>query len=86
MTEELMYIRDWHQALINQVYKNDYYVNLLDYVSKKFPPASEISLKEIHSFWNQFWIGLPDSRSIHRQPFNEICEICEGNYLQGEVE
>lgn len=27
--------------------------------------------------WNNFWMALPDDKSCRREPFFELCDLCE---------
>lgn len=61
-----------HLEVLSRVHSNNYYVHLLEGI------PSPIQDDEIASFWNVFWARLPDSRTIHRQPFYDICDLAEG--------
>lgn len=75
-----------HRKVFNLVYENQYYTDILENVSKDFGgPGNAFGLQDpekICSFWNKFWYSLPDSKSIHREPFYQICDLAEGEYLQ----
>jgi hypothetical protein len=77
-------VRADHKACLIAVYQNDYYIHLLEKCLQRYPNINkgDVSLNDICSFWNTFWAGLPDSRSIHREPFNQICDLAEGSYLK----
>ena len=66
-------IKECHQEVMSSVYDNDYYVSLL-------PEGKPETTQEIISYWNRFWMNLPDSKSIRRNPFYEICDIAECRY------
>ena len=77
-----------HTSCIDEVLRNDYYVNLFFAVvdQNEFANIDELRIaknaSKIVSFWNSFWFVLPDTRSIHRHPFNLICDICEYDYRE----
>ena len=77
-----------HRRVYNKVYECDYYIDLFEQICEKYGGLGETfglqNEEKINSFWNDFWYALPDSRSIHREPFDEICELAEGDYLNGE--
>lgn len=80
-------LQQMHVRCIDLVFACDYYVRLFDQVrsGRSLEELKSMSRgEEITSFWNQFWFDLPDNRTIHRQPFNEICEICEYDYRDEE--
>lgn len=85
-----MNIAHEHRKVYDEVYKNQYYLDLFERVCLKNGGLGESyalqNPEKICSFWNTFWFGLPDSRSIHRHPFNLICDLAEGGYIQGEVD
>ena len=63
--------------LERSIYSNEYYVNLWEQVKdgRDIKCLSDVTLCEM---LNDFWYVLPDSRSIHRPPFNALCDLCEG--------
>jgi hypothetical protein len=77
-----------HRKVYNEVYSNDYYVSLFEQVCEKYGGLGESfglqDPEKINSFWNDFWYALPDTKSIRRAPFGEICDLAEGDYLIGE--
>jgi hypothetical protein len=77
-----------HRKVFNSVYENHYYVDLLETLSEDFGgPGNSFGLQDpekICSFWNRFWYSLPDNKSIHREPFYQICDLAEGEYLHME--
>lgn len=75
-------VREKHKQLVDKCFSEEYYVGILDVLEGGFPSVETMTLDDISSFWNKFWWCLPDSRSIHRPPFNEICDMAEGSYLQ----
>lgn len=82
---EYQAIQSQHRVLVDKVFANDYYLNLFRPLHAEWS-GFELTPKEINSFWSTFWETLPDSRSIHRVPFYEICDMAEGSYLLGEDE
>lgn len=64
-----------HDYLVSRVFAYDYYLDIFHQV------LDEYTRKGIHStsvsFWNDFWLALPDSPAIHRDPFYDICDIAE---------
>ncbi len=73
-------IQQKHKELIELIYAYDYYVRIFNQVKEKCP-VDENDANSVTSFWNDFWFALPYSPAIHRPPFNQICDIAEGNYL-----
>lgn len=45
---------------------------------------SEYSDEQIINLCNDFWLALPDSPSIRRQPFFALCDIAEKCFDEGE--
>ena len=66
-------IKECHVDTIDAVYKSDYYLHLL-------PDWEPETTQDIIDYWNRFWMNLPDSKSIHRHPFYQICDIAECRY------
>lgn len=88
-----------HQDCITQVHANDYYLNRFQEVAERMnlawvhPETDDLDMttlcdlenpEMIVSFWNKFWCMLPDSPSIHRKPFYQICDICEYDYREDD--
>lgn len=76
-----------HKEIIGKIFSHDYYVSrfLGVIASRNTNLESLIELEdpmEICSFWNSFWIALPDSGEIRREPFFEICDLAEGEYIE----
>lgn len=73
-----------HSQTLDAVYENDYYINILDsLLNEVSSDNSEINTAEdIVNFWNRFWFALPDNKAIHRNPFYQICDICEFDYRE----
>lgn len=75
-----------HKEVIEEIKNTDYFFTLyINLVVKEYPDTrieDEQNQEKICSFWNIFWFLLPDSPSIHRGPFNKICELAEGSYLE----
>ena len=71
---------DEHHKLVEAIYAYDYYVKAFEYVKDSF----DLNLDDpehICAFWNDFWYALPGHPAIHRDPFNRICDMAEGEYL-----
>lgn len=68
-------------ALESKVYSNEFYVSRWEYV-KNGRDLQSLSDDDLWSLLNEFWVALPDSRSIHREPFYDLCELCEGTMMQ----
>jgi hypothetical protein len=70
------------QVLFNRIRSEDYYVGRFDALlsSKNYVVDELLKLEDsvICGFLNDFWAALPDSPSIHRVPFYELCTLCEG--------
>lgn len=74
------------QAMIDlqkQIYDNDYFLSTYDKVVKQ-NNMSHLWIEKgrypdevIVMFCNNFWLALPDSPSIRRQPFFDLCDIAE---------
>lgn len=79
-----------HTMCIDAVLNNDYYVDLFFSIvdQNEFADLDELrnakDASDIVSFWNSFWFALPDNESIHRHPFNTICNICEFDYREDD--
>lgn len=58
------------------VYANDYYVRAFEHLLNGRTLAS-MSYAEHVMLWHLFWEALPDSRSIRRTPFWDVCNIAE---------
>ena len=74
-----------HRSVYSQVYDEDYYLDIFERVCENYGGlgncfALQDPLK-INNFWNDFWYELPDSKHIHRNPFYDICDLAEGDYL-----
>lgn len=71
-----------HIQTMDQVVKNQYFVPLFNQIKGAFEDISTSTDPNIIcEFWNAFWFELPDSTSIRRHPFDDICELAEGEYL-----
>lgn len=66
-------IKECHNEVLEDVYNEDYYINLL-------PEGKPETPQEIISYWNQFWMNLPDYEGIRRDPFFKVCDIAECMY------
>lgn len=62
-------------VLERSIYANDYYVGLWEKM-KEERDITCLSDVELCELLNDFWYVLPDSRSIHREPFYELCDLC----------
>ena len=74
-----------HRQVYTLVFENDYYLEIFERVCDKYGGPGESfglqDLEKICSFWNNFLYMLPNSTSIHRKPFDEICDLAEVSYL-----
>ena len=77
----------YHQQVINLqdlIYKEDYWVKMWEYVLTLHNTNKQLLLSQTYSdehlttILNQFWGMLPDDMTIHRPPFNVLCDLCEG--------
>ena len=66
-------IKECHKEVLEDVYREDYYISLL-------PEGEPETPQEIISYWNRFWMNLPDSGAIRRGPFFKVCDIAECMY------
>ena len=73
MTDYMVKVIDLERS----IYSNDYYVKLWEQV-KNGRDITGMSDHALNMTLNDFWIILPDSLSIHRAPFNALCDLCEG--------
>ena len=64
-------------VLERSIYSNNYYVDLWEQ-AKNERDITQTCDEELCSMLNTFWINLPDSWTIHRAPFNDLCELCVG--------
>ena len=71
-----------HRECINAVADYDYYVNIFSIVAKNRQIMEMDDPTEICTFWNDFWYALPDTKAIHRAPFDLVCDLAEGSYLE----
>ena len=78
MTDYMMKVIDLERS----IYSNDYYVKLWERV-KNGRDITGLRDEELCMMLNDFWDILPDSMSIHREPFNEMCDLCEGINVLG---
>ena len=74
------------KALLIKIFETDYYPSTLSRVADRygitlttyaFDSASD---EEIIDFFNAFWFALPDGPEIRRDPFFDLCDICEEVY------
>lgn len=73
MTSYMMKVIDLERS----IYSNDYYVKLWEQ-AKNGRDIAGLSDEDLCTMLNAFWIILPDSMSIQREPFNVLCDLCEG--------
>lgn len=66
--------------LFEAIYKEGYYIDLFESVLPV--DYKSLSDREIVDVCNEFWCALPDSMSIHREPFTLLCDISEGSFLE----
>lgn len=83
------------QAMIDlqqQIYDSDYFLDTYDRVVKQnnmfqlWIGKGSYPDDTIIMFCNNFWLALPDSPSIRRQPFFALCDIAEKCFDEGEEE
>lgn len=67
----MMTLLNEHKILVQRVIDEDYYSKILNHLEEPKTDA------EIINFWHNFWDYLPDSFSIQRGPFWEICDMAE---------
>lgn len=73
-----------HKKCIAQVAENDYYPRAYEVaVGILGEPDNITDASTICRFWNIVWAALPDTIEIHRAPFYLICDLAEGDYLDG---
>lgn len=72
--------------LQEKVIANDYYTRIWDGVLKVMGmdrsgvSANAHDTDKLRSFVFEFWAALPDSMSIRREPFFELCDLCEQDF------
>lgn len=76
-----------HQLCFDAIEEQDYYQRLVFAAIDRYDEEGWDVTKTkdpnlICRFWNDVWAGLPDSRAIRREPFNLICDLAEGSYLE----
>ena len=64
-------------ALDAKIHEKEFYVSRWEHV-KNGRDITQTGDEELCSMLNAFWDILPDSLSIQREPFNELCDLCEG--------
>lgn len=76
-----MSLREEHIELLSKLYEENYYLQIFESMIADMGldqnQVDHIPEVDIPSFWNQFWIELPDSQAIHRKPFYDICDMAE---------
>lgn len=75
-----------HQKCIADIAAYDYYAHIYRKLSEAVDPVTITDPAAICGFWNDFWCALPDHMAIHRNPFDLICDIAEGSYLDEDIE
>lgn len=66
-----------------KIYSYDYYVSRYEATLKQRGMTKVDVEKQLYSdsqlweMWSDFWFCLPDSKVIRREPFFEICNLCE---------
>jgi len=84
-----------HKQCVFDVYVEDYYVDVFESAVGRLNQrlgtsfttdtiSDLVNAEDIVTLWNNFWIILPDSPSIHRPPFDLVCEICEYDYREDD--
>lgn len=64
------------KQVVNQIFEEDYYVDLWKRVSSGYD-FEKLTESQWCNLLNRFWAALPDSQSIRRPPFFELCNCCE---------
>lgn len=70
-----------HAELLEAVRAEDYYLHIVNQIAEKWEGKVK-SAQDVCSFWNDVWYRLPDTPSIRRSPFFEVCDLAEGEYLE----
>ena len=78
MTDYMMKVIELERS----IYSNNYYVDLWEQ-AKNGRDITGLRDEELCMMLNDFWAILPDSMSIHREPFNALCDLCEGTSVLG---
>lgn len=74
---------EYHKLVLERVLAYDYFVYILSAVQKTYPECENYTdPNQICVFWNEFWGQLPDTPTIRRDPFYDICDMAEGSYLE----
>ena len=73
MTDYMVKVIDLERS----IYSNEYYVKRWEQV-KNGRDITGLSDADLCTMLNAFWIILPDSMSIQRDPFYALCDLCEG--------
>jgi len=69
--------------LQDKIFSEKYYIDLYLKVLGKYNMStasidqSEFDDDKLVSMLNTFWMALPDSKEIRRDPFFDLCDICE---------
>lgn len=69
-------------ALQDRIFTEDYFsetwTNMLDEAGWSVEEVAQrsVSCEALHSVLNRFWFLLPDSGTIRRGPFFQLCHLC----------
>jgi hypothetical protein len=76
--------------LTNLIFAYDYYTRCFHAAMEECNMTvadimvGEVTDENLVSMWNVMWGMLPDSRAIHRQPFDDLCDLCTADYRGDE--
>ena len=83
-------IQQRSKDLSMKIFTRAYYVHLyLEVLTKSgIQPSAiekcELDDQKLIKMWNAFWLKLPDSPQIRRDPFFDLCDICEEIFADQE--
>lgn len=63
-------------ALDAKIHEKEFYVSRWERV-KNGRDLSSMCDRDLQSILNEFWDRLPDSKEIHKEPFYELCDLCD---------
>lgn len=63
-------------ALDAKIHENEFYVSRWERV-KNGRDLSSMCDRDLQTILNEFWDRLPDSKEIHKEPFYELCDLCD---------
>lgn len=63
-------------ALDAKIHEKEFYVSRWEHV-KNGRDLSSMCDRDLQSILNEFWDRLPDSKEIHKEPFYELCDLCD---------